>query len=304
MKSEDIKNVLIVGAGTMGQQITVPCITHGLNVVLYDIEDTMLQKALSRIRKILDGYVKWKKITDDEADAAMKCIRTTTDLADAARDIDIVSESVPEDPKLKGDIFSKIHAACPKRTIFTTNTSTLLPSMFAQATGRPEKLAALHFHDVRISTIVDVMPHPGTARETVELVRDFALRIGQTPIVMERESPGYVFNFMLSNLFQSAQTLAANGVASVEDIDRSWMGVTHMVSGPFGIMDSVGLDTVWKITSYWAQILKNPQQLKNAAFMKEYVDRGHLGEKTGRGFYAYPKPQFREPDFITGAGGK
>ena len=176
--------------------------------------------------------------------------------------------------------------------------------MFAGATGRPEKLAALHFHDVRISTIVDVMPHPGTAQETMELVRDFAVRIGQTPIVMERESPGYVFNFMLSNLFQSAQTLAANGVASVEDVDRSWMGVTHMVTGPFGIMDSVGLDTVWKITNYWAQALKNPQQLKNAAFMKEYVDRGHLGEKTGRGFYTYPKPRFRDPDFIAGAGNK
>ena len=175
-----------------------------------------------------------------------------------ARDIDIVSESVPEDPKLKGEIFSKIHGACPERTIFTTNTSTLLPSMFAQATGRPEKLAALHFHDVRISTIVDVMPHPGTSRETVELVRDFAVRIGQTPIVMERESPGYVFNFMLSNLFQSAQTLAANGVASVEDIDRSWMGVTHMITGPFGIMDSVGLDTVWKITNYWARDTEEP----------------------------------------------
>jgi len=211
---------------------------------------------------------------------------------------------VPEDPKLKGEIFAKIHAACPERTIFTTNTSTLLPSMFAGATGRPEKLAALHFHDVRISTIVDVMPHPGTAQETMELVRDFAVRIGQTPIVMERESPGYVFNFMLSNLFQSAQTLAANGVASVEDVDRSWMGVTHMVTGPFGIMDSVGLDTVWKITNYWAQALKNPQQLKNAAFMKEYVDRGHLGEKTGRGFYTYPKPRFRDPDFIAGAGNK
>jgi 3-hydroxybutyryl-CoA dehydrogenase len=304
MKSEDIKNVLIVGAGTMGQQITVPCITHGLNVVLYDIKEDMLQKALARIRKMLDGFVKWKKITEEEADAAMKRVRTTTDLADAARDADIVSESVPEDPKLKGEIFAKINVACPERTIFTTNTSTLLPSMFAGATGRPDKLAALHFHDIRITTIVDVMPHPGTAKETVELVREFAVRIGQTPIVMERESPGYVFNFMLSNLFQTAQTLAANSVASVEDIDRSWMGVTHMPAGPFGLMDSVGLDTVWKITHYWAERLKNPQQLKNADFMKQYVDRGELGTKTGKGFYTYPKPRFSDPDFITGAGSK
>lgn len=302
MKSEDITNVLIVGAGTMGQQISVPCSINGFNVMLYDVNDDTLRKAVVRIREMLDCFVKWQRITADEGDAAMRRIRTTTDIKEAARDADIVSESVPEDPKLKGEIFSTLHGLCPERTIFTTNTSTLIPSMFAQATKRPDKLAALHFHDVRISTIVDVMPHPGTSPETVALVRDFAVQIGQTPIVMGRESPGYVFNFMLMNLFQSAQTLASNGVASVEDIDRSWMGVTRMVTGPFGIMDSVGLDTVWKITRYWAEFLKNPQQAKNAEFIRHYVDRGQLGEKTGRGFYSYPNPRFLDRDFITGSG--
>ncbi|MBN1533375.1 MAG: 3-hydroxyacyl-CoA dehydrogenase [Spirochaetes bacterium] len=304
MKSEDITHVLILGAGTMGQQISVPCAVQGLTVTIYDIDRYALRNATEIIRKLLEEFVALKKISAAEADAAFRRIRTTVDLEEGARDADIVSESVPEDPALKGEIFSRIHANCPERTVFTTNTSTLLPSMFAQATGRPDKLVALHFHDVRISTIVDVMPHPGTSPETVALARDFAVRIGQTPIVMERESPGYVFNFMLMNLFQSAQTLAANGVASIEDIDRSWMGVTHMVNGPFGIMDSVGLDTVWKITHYWAELLKLPQQMKNAEFIKKYVDRGHLGEKSGKGFYAYPNPRYLDRDFITGSGKK
>jgi 3-hydroxybutyryl-CoA dehydrogenase len=99
-------------------------------------------------------------------------------------------------------------------------------------------------------------------------------------------------------LFKAAQSLAANNVASVEDIDRAWMGVMHTLIGPFGIMDSIGLDTVWKVTDYWAKILKEPQQIANAAFMKPYVDRGDVGVKSGRGFYTYPDPAYAKPGFI------
>src|SRR6056297_4091737 len=219
-------------------------------------------------------------------------------MEEAARDCDIVSESIPEDPALKGKVFSQFNVLCPERTIFTTNTSTLLPSMFAEETGRPDRLAALHLHDVRITKVVDVMPHPGTSSETMETVETFARNIGQLPLVMKKQSPGYVFNFMLSALFKSAQQLAANDVASVEDIDRAWMGVMHTPIGPFGIMDSVGLDTVYKITDYWANKLQDKNALANAEFMKQYVDSGHLGAKTGRGFYRYPDPAYAQAGFL------
>jgi len=211
-----------------------------------------------------------------------------------------VSESVPEDPDLKGRVFGQLNTLCPERTIFTTNTSTLVPSMFAQATGRPEKFLAYHFHDIRMTNVVDIMPHPGTSPEFVELVKEFAERTGLSPIVLHKENVGYVFNSMFTSLNDSALTLASSGIASVEDIDRVWMGVMHMPIGPFGIMDSVGLETVWHITNYWAKNTGDPQKIKNAEFVNKYVDRGELGQKTRKGFYTYPNPLFASPDFLKG----
>lgn len=300
MKAEDFKKVLIIGGGTMGQQIGAACALGGLDVVIYDLKQEILEKAMVRIGRILDRFVEGMRVSREEADRALKRITTETDPLKAGADADLVSESVPEDPGIKGRVFSQFHAICPERAIFTTNTSTLLPSMFAAATGRPERFCALHFHDVRITNVVDIMPHKGTSPETVASVQAFTDRIGMLPIVMHKESPGYVFNKMLSDWFKAAQTLAANDVASVEDIDRAWMGVTRMFMGPFGLMDSVGLDTVYHITDYWARRIKDEQAMKNAAFMKAYVDRGWLGQKTQKGFYEYPNPAFGRPDFLTG----
>jgi len=300
MKINDIKKVLLLGAGTMGQQISIPCALAGFDVVIYDINEEALKNALRRIPKIMSGMVLWKKITQEEADAAFKRITTTTDPELAAKDADIVNESVPEKPELKVKIFSQFNKLCPERTIFTTNTSTLLPSKIAAGTGRPEKFLALHFHDVSITNVVDIMPHPGTSEETTALVKEFAEKAGQLPIMMHKESSGYVFNYMIGALFTSAQTLATQNVASIEDIDRAWMGVTHMMQGPFGMMDGIGLDTMLSVTEYWASKNKDPQWIKNAEFLRGYVEKGHLGMKTKKGFYEYPKPAYNQPEFLKG----
>ncbi len=302
MDKDSIKKVLIIGAGTMGRQISIPCALAGCDVVVYDIKQEAVDKALATIPKFMKAMIEWKTITEEQAADAMKRITGTTDAAAAAKDCDFVSESVPEDPALKGKIFAQFNGLCPERAVFTTNTSTLLPSMFAEQTGRPDRFLAFHFHDVRITTVVDIMPHPGTSPGTVALVKGFAERMGQLPIVMTKESHGYVFNAMISALFFSAQTLAANGVAAVDDIDRAWMGVTHMVFGPFGMMDSVGIDTVWHITDFWARKKKDPQAIRNADFLKKYVDEGTLGQKTRRGFYEYPNPAYARPGFLKGEG--
>ena len=304
MKAEDIKKVLIIGGGTMGQQIGVSCAMAGLDVAVYDISDEAIEQSKKRTIKLIGYMAKIGKVKAGEEENVFARMTFTTDAAAAAKDADLVSDSVPEDPKLKGKIFAQFNALCPERTVFTTNPSTLLPSMFAAEAGRPDKFAALHYHDIRLTNVVDVMPHPGTSKETVELVRDFAIRIDQNPIVMHRQSPGYVFNFMLSELFKTAQTLAANDVATPFDVDRAWMGVLHAPMGPFGMMDSVGLDTVYHITNYWAERLKDPQAQKNAAFMKQYVERGELGQKTGKGVYTYPNPEFTRPGFVKGEYGK
>lgn len=300
MKAEDIKRVLLIGAGTMGQQISIPCALGGCDVVLYDISSEMIDKSKRKIRRILDNMVAWKKTTAEEADKAYPKISYTTDAAAAADSADILIESVPEDPVLKGKIFSQFNKLCPAHTIFATNTSTLVPSKLADSTGRPEKFLAFHFHDIMLTTVVDVMPHPGTAPEIVDTVAKFSELIGQSPIVMKKESSGYVFNRMLTALFYAAQSLAANDVATPEDIDRAWMGVTHMFMGPFGMMDNIGIDTIWKISDFWAQKQKDPQGVKNTEFLKGFVDRGETGRKSGKGIYSYPNPSFANPDFISG----
>ncbi len=135
--------------------------------------------------------------------------------------------------------------------------------------------------------MVDIMPHPGTSPETMDLLRAFAERIGQIPVVLKKESPGYVFNAMLGSLNWAAMDLVVNEVASVEDVDRAWTGVTKMLVGPFGMLDFVGLDLALEITERRAGIEGDPQSRAHAALLKQYVDKGWLGLKSGRGFYNY-----------------
>jgi 3-hydroxybutyryl-CoA dehydrogenase len=300
MKAEDIKRVLIVGGGTMGSQIALNFAVHGCDVVVFDIKEEALTRSLASIKRMAANLVRGQLVMPEGVEAAIGRITTTIVPETAAADIDLISESTPEDPVLKGETFSLFHRLCPERTIFTTNTSTLLPSMFAAASGRPEKLLALHFHDLRVTNIVDIMPHRGTDEKVVQVVRTFAERMGLSPIMMSKESNGYIFNAMYGALLSSALALAANQVSSCADIDRAWMGVTKMMIGPFGMMDSVGLDTVWKITDYWATRSGDKQQLLNAEFLKGYVERGELGQKSGKGFYSYPHPWFAEPGFVEG----
>lgn len=302
MKIEDIKRVLILGAGTMGQQIGLQCAIYGYEVVYYDLTQDILDKALKRVAKLGSWYISRGRLTEESLEHTLARISATSNPAKAAQDVDIISESVPEDPELKGKIFARFHKLCPERAIFTTNTSMLIPSMFAEATGRPEKLVALHFHDLRANNIADVMPHPGTDPEVTRLVHDFAVSIGQIVILLHQENSGYVFNTMLSSLFSSALALASRNVAAIEDIDRAWMGVMHTAMGPFGIMDQIGLSTVWTITDYWAKKTGDAQAQANADFLKQYVDKGHLGYKTNQGFYSYPNPAYTQHDFLSGAG--
>ncbi len=298
MKIDDVKRVLAIGAGTMGHQIGFLCAVHGYEVVVYDVNADVLAASRRRVERLADQFIARQRLASEEKAAVLARMTFSADDEAAAAEVDIVTESVPEDPEIKGRVLAQFHHLCPARTIFTTNTSSLVPSMFAEATGRPDRFLAFHFHDILHTDVVDVMPHPGTSPDTVALVQAFARRLGQTVILLERENFGYVFNAMLSDLFKSALTLAANHVAAVEDIDRAWMGVLKVPVGPFGLMDRVGVDTVWKINDFWATATGDRQLTANADFLKALVDDGRLGLKSGAGFYTYPSPMYREPDFL------
>lgn len=298
MKAEDIKKVLVLGGGTMGQQIAVASALGGCDVTVYDIENKVLIDSRAGITSLLRELAETGRIKQSQVDTVLPKIFFTTDPGIAADGADIISESIPENPTLKGKVFAEFNELCPAYTIFTTNTSILLPSMIAEATGRPDRFLALHFHNFRVTDVIDVMPHPGTSAETIAAVKQFAKKIGQKAIIMNREVPGYVFNSMLTAFLISAQSLAANGVASAEDIDRAWMGVLNVPKGPFGIMDTVGLETVWTITKLLAHKNNDQQLMKNADFLQTYIGRGELGVKSGKGFYDYPDPLFCRPEFL------
>lgn len=301
IKLDAIQRILIVGAGTMGQQIGLQCALHGYQVVIYDVQADALPTAERRLSAALAEIVAAGGCPADQVKPVLARISWTAVPAEAAEGVDLLSESVPEDPALKGKVLAQFHALCPERAIFTTNSSTLLPSMFAAATGRPSQFAAFHFHlPVWLANVVDIMPHPGTDTAVITLLEGFAQRIGQIPIILQKESSGYVFNAMLSALNTAALTLAVKGVAAPEDIDRAWMGVMKTPIGPFGISDMVGIDTVWKITDFWATTLGDRELRANADFLKRYLDDGKLGRKSGAGFYTYPHPAFSHPDFLTG----
>jgi 3-hydroxybutyryl-CoA dehydrogenase len=294
-----VRRVAVVGAGTMGQQIAFQCAGHGYDVTVYDVDSSALESASARIDEYAGGLEAGGVITSELRASARARITLTTDASTAAENADLLSEAVPEDPELKGRVLSEFDAACPPRTIFMTNTSTLVPSQFAQASGRPDRLLALHFHlPVWVNNLADVMPHAGTTPQVTELVIAFARRIGQVPIELRHEYHGYVFNTMYGALNRAAITLAQQEVASIEDIDRAWMHVTKAPIGPLGALDAVGLDTTWRITEYWARELGDEQLKANASFLKAYVDRGDLGVKSGRGFYSYPNPAYAQPGFI------
>lgn len=295
-----MKNILIIGAGTMGLQIGLISAASGFDVIIYDAFEKALEQAEKRVQKLARRLVNRGRIEGEKAQAGLLRIRFTSDPESAGKSADLISESVPEDPALKQQVFSQFNKICPSHTIFTTNSSTLVPSMIADATGRPDRFAALHFHDCAITNVVDVMPHPGTSEKTLETILTFCKAIDQYPIELKKEQHGYVFNTMLTELLGSALGLASKQVASFEDIDRAWMGIMKTFVGPFGIMDSVGLETVYKITDYWAQKTNDPKSKANATYLKTFVEKGDLGVKTGRGFYAYPDPAFLKPDFMGG----
>ena len=291
---KDINNILILGSGTLGLRIGLACALNGYQVVIFDINSKAFDDAKKIHQQLLKILTKAGTYTLEQADLAIQNIRFTTDAKDAAKDADLVSESVTENIDIKKQVWLQFGALCPKKTIFTTNTSSLLPSLYAAETGRPEHFCAFHFHDVFYANVVDIMPNPKTESWMMPLLQDFGKSIQQTPVFVKKESPAYIFNAMLIALIGAAGALVTFDVGSIEDVDRSWMGNFKMSRGPFGIIDEIGLDTAWHVTSP----NKDEKSKRFAALLKTYIDQGKLGRKTGEGFYVYPNPRFMEEDFI------
>lgn len=288
-----IKNICILGAGTLGSRVALQSAISGFEVTVYDIQQKFLDFSLTTMNKILRQLHKSGQLDEGQSVEILSRIKFTLDPIEAVKDADFINESVTEEADIKKSVWKQFGEIAPAKTIFTTNTSYMLGSMFAEDSGRPAQFCAFHFHDVFYSRVVDIMPHPGTDPALIPVLEELGRKLNQVPVVLKKENPGYIFNTMLMALIGAAGKLLTGEVASIEDIDRSWMVNFHMPMGPFGILDSIGLDTAWHVTHK----MQDRASVAFAALLKTYIDQGKLGEKTGEGFYTYPNPSYRSEQF-------
>ncbi len=305
MQTQEIRKVLVVGAGLMGRQIAFQCGFFGCEVALYCRSEISLARARRHLKRYAQYLVQSGHITTDQAEAALGRLTLTLDRVAAAAGADLVSESVSEDLAVKREVWRQFGPLLPPTAILTTNSSVLFPSEMADASGRPERFLGWHFHQLCfIKNVVDVMPHSGTDQACVNAVVEFSRTLQLHPIVLRKEHRGYVFNAMLVRFLAAALELAVDEVASIEDIDQAWMTIMQTSQGPFGLMDSVGLDTVANILRVGLQVEShNPLYPRALAWLQPRLEQGHLGQKSGQGFYNYTRPRLpRRPRQLHGGG--
>lgn len=296
----DIKNVTVAGSGVLGYQIAFQSAFHGYNVTVYDINDEVLERAKDKFEILSEAFQKDLSASQKEIDATKSRLTYTSDLENAAKDADLLIEAVPESPEIKIDFYHKLAKVAPEKTIFATNSSTLLPSQFAEETGRPGKFLALHFaNEIWKHNTAEIMGHSGTDTVVFDKVVSFAKTIGMVALPLYKEQPGYIVNSLLVPLLTAATNLLVNGVSDAQTIDKTWMVATGAPLGPFAILDVVGITTAYNINKMAAEATNDPLKIKTVAYLKEnFMDKNKLGVSTGEGFYTYPNPAYKDKDFL------
>jgi len=281
----EIKKIGVVGAGTMGNGIAHVAAQSGLDVVLVDVDQKFLDKALGTIKKNLGRQVEKGKLTQEEMDAALKRIKATTALGEV-KGCEIVVEAVIEDLKLKKEIFAKLDALCPPEAILATNTSTISITLIASATKRPDKVIGMHFmNPVPVMQLVEVIKGVKTSDETFAAVDDIAKKLGKTPVPVN-DYPGFVANRVLQPMINEACYCLMEGVATPEAIDTVMkLGANHPI-GPLALADLIGLDVCLAIMEVLYTGFSD-SKYRPCPLLKKMVAAGHLGRKTGQGFYKY-----------------
>ena len=294
------KNVTVAGSGVLGYQIAFQAAYHGFNVIVYDISDEVLEQAKSKFNWMCKAFRKDLRATQEQLDTTFDNLSYTSDLAEAVKDADLMIEAIPEIPELKIEFYEKLANLAPEKTVFATNTSTLLPSQFAESTGRPAQFLALHFaNKIWMHNVAEIMGHPRTDPKVFDEVVAFATNIGMVPMPLYKEQPGYIMNSLLAPFIDAGLQLLAKEVADPHTIDKTWMIVTGAPVGPFGILDTIGINTAYNITKMSAERTQSPVRFKAVKYLKEQlIDQNKLGAATGEGFYSYPNPAYMNPDFL------
>ncbi|NLG47365.1 3-hydroxyacyl-CoA dehydrogenase [Gordonia sp. (in: high G+C Gram-positive bacteria)] len=277
--------ITVLGTGVLGSQIAFQTAYSGFDVSVYDINQAALDAAKERFEGLTKTYLaEVASATQEKVDAAVSRISYFDDLPASVADADLVIEAIPEILDLKRSTWAKVGEAAPERTVFATNSSTLLPSDISDATGRPDRFLALHFANrVWSANTAEVMGTPETSPAVFDSVVAFAGEIGMVAIPIHKEKAGYLLNSLLVPFLNAAAGLAAGGYAEPKDVDNVWRISTGSPVGPFQIYDIIGLTTPYNIMAAGDDDTK-----KLAAWLKEnYIDKGRLGLASGHGFYDY-----------------
>lgn len=281
----NVERVGVVGFGAMGSGIAQACAQAGFDVTVREVDQRAIERGLASVDGSLARLVKGGRVAEADAKAARERIRPTISLEDL-RDSDLVIEAVLEIMEVKREVFAELDRRCKAETIFTSNTSSLPITDMAAITKRTDRFAGLHFFNpVAVMQLVEIVRGISTSDETMATLRAFVEKLGKTPVIC-KDTPGFVVNKLLVPYMIGAIRLLEQDVASPEDIDAAVkLGLRHPM-GPFELLDYTGLDICMHVADVLFEEFKDPS-MAPPPLLRRMVAAGHLGKKTGRGFYEY-----------------
>ena len=282
---QEIKTVGVAGSGTMGAGIAIVAARAGFKTIVFDLQQTSLDRARKQTEGFFAKSVERKKLTQDQVDSILANLTSTTRIEDLAA-CDIVIEAVFENLKVKHELLGKLNAVCTPETIFASNTSTLSITEIAAGSGRDEKFVGMHFClPAQLMKLVEMSPGLRTSDEIFHAAWDFCKALGQIP-VKTKDNPGFILNYFLVPFNNDAIRLVEAGVAEPADIDRAIKVGLGYPMGPLELLDLVGLDTHLLVAEALYSSTHEPRAAVPAP-VKRMIAAGQLGRKTGRGFYEY-----------------
>jgi 3-hydroxybutyryl-CoA dehydrogenase len=297
--NKKIEKVAIVGGGFMGIQIAIVAAKFAGNTVkIYDVNPEAFERAEKIREALLSSQVAAGKISEQDKTGIKERITFFPELSAALAGADLVIEAVPEALELKRKVFADLDRLAPPGAILASNSSTMPVSRMEDATRRPEKVVNIHFYPpIEQRNIADLMGGTRTSPEVLEIAERWVRRLHCLPLKVRKELLGFCFNRVWHAARLEALKMWAGGSVDFMDIDRAWMIFTGMPLGPFAMMDGIGLDVVLQVHRFYYEEYKDAFYRPPEA-LEKMVEKGELGMKTGKGFYAYPGPAFSKPDFL------